>query len=316
MPRIRDLKLLPRFADGLTFLYVEHARVEQDLNAIVLVDKDGRVPVPVSALAVLMLGPGTSMTHAAMVACADNGCSVLFCGESGVRLYAHGLGETRRSANIMEQARVWADSSLHLQVVTRMYRMRFAERLDDRLTLEQIRGMEGVRVRDAYAKQSLRTGVRWAGRRYDGNWAAADPVNRALSTANACLYGLCHAAIVSTGFSPALGFVHTGKALAFVYDVADLYKVGLTVPLAFECATGPLAGLESRVRFACRDSFRTHRLLERVVPDIQTALGMRPEPAHLIDATELDPQSDLWDPEGEVPGGRNYAPEPPPEDDT
>lgn len=309
MARIRDLKLLPRFADGLTFLYVEHARVEQELHAIVLVDKNGRIPVPVAALAVLMLGPGTSVTHAAMVACADNGCSVVFCGEAGVRLYASGLGETRRAANIMEQARVWADRSLHLQVVYRMYRMRFAERLDDRLSLEQVRGMEGVRVRDAYAKQALRTGVSWKGRHYDGDWASADPVNRALSTANACLYGLCHAAIVSTGFSPALGFVHTGKSLAFVYDIADLYKVGVTVPLAFESAAGPLDGLESRVRIACRDEFRRTRVLERIVPDIQASLGMRAEPAHLIDATELDPQSDLWGPDGDSPGAQNYAPE-------
>lgn len=305
------LQALPRFADGLTFLYAEHVRVEQEQHAIVLVDARGRIPVPVAALATLMLGPGATMTHAAMVACAANGCSVLFCGEHGVRLYACGLGETRKAANLMEQARAWADPDEHLRVVVRLYRMRFSETLEDGLTLEQIRGKEGVRVRETYARLARETGVRWSGRAYkQAEWGAADPVNRALSTANSCLYGLCHAALVSTGFSTGLGFIHTGKSLAFVYDVADLYKCDVTVPLAFQCAAaGPLTGLETRVRRACRDAFRTSKLLERIIPDVQRALGMRPEVVRLIDATnEGDSVGGLWDPHGALAGGQNYAP--------
>lgn len=316
--RIDDLQLLPRFADGLTFLYVEHARIEQDDHAIMLVDQGGRVPVPVAALAVLMAGPGTSITHAAMLACADGGCSVVFCGEGGVRLYASGSGETRSASNLMEQARAWADPGEHLRVVRRLYYMRFAERLDESLTLEQIRGLEGVRVRDTYARLSRETGVAWSGRAYrPGSWNAADPVNRGLSAANACLYGLCHAALVSTGFSPGLGFIHTGKSLAFVYDVADLYKCDVTVPVAFRSvASGPLAGLEARVRRACRSEFRRARLLERIVPDVQRALGIRPETVRYVDTADDDSNAPggLWDPEGTVPGGRNYG-EPPLEDD-
>lgn len=307
--RVTDLHLLPRFADGLTFLYVEHVRVEQENHAIVLVDAAGRVPVPVAALGVLMLGPGTAVTHAAMVACADNGCSVLFCGESGVRLYASGLGETRRAANLLDQARAWADPTEHVNVVVRMYRRRFAEDVPPDLTLEQLRGMEGVRVRDTYARLAKETGIKWTGRAYKSDdWSASDPVNRALSTANGCLYGLCHAAIVSTGFSPGLGFIHTGKSLAFVYDIADLYKCDVTIPLAFRAARDvPSAGLDAYVRRACRDAFRRDRLLERVVPDIQRVLGLRPEPVTVIDTTE-DAVGDLWSPEGAVPGGRNHAP--------
>jgi CRISPR-associated protein Cas1 len=306
--RTLDLQSLPRFADGLTFLYVEKARIEQEASAIVLVDESGRVPVPVAALAVLMLGPGTSVTHAAMVACADNGCSVLFSGEAGVRLYASGIGETRRAANLLEQARAWADAELHMQVVLRMYRMRFAEDLDGGLTLEQVRGKEGVRVREAYARASVETGVPWTGRSYrTDEWTSSTPVNRALSTANACLYGLCHAAIVSTGFSPGLGFVHTGKALAFVYDVADLYKCETTVPLAFEQAKGPLEGLEARTRLACRNAFRRTRLIERIVPDMQRALGLRPDVVHLADMADEEPRPELWGPDGGAPGARNYA---------
>jgi CRISPR-associated protein Cas1 len=294
----------------LTFLYVERARIEQEAHAIVLVDVDGRTAVPVASLSVLMLGPGTVITHAAMLACADNGCSVTFCGESGVRLYACGIGETHRTNNLMAQAKAWADPAAHLEVVRRMYRMRFADPLDEDLTLEQIRGMEGVRVREAYARVSRETGVLWRGRAYSGAWSSSDPVNRALSTANACLYGLCHAAIVSTGFSPGLGFVHTGKALAFVYDVADLYKADVTVPIAFAAATGLLDGLESRVRRACRNAFRKTKLIERIVPDTQRVLGLKPEIVHYIDTSseEDEPAPELWSPDGAIPGGQNYAP--------
>jgi CRISPR-associated protein Cas1 len=260
-----------------------------------------------------MVGPGTSLTHAAVVACADGGCSIVFCGEGGVRLYASGLGETRRAANLMDQARAWADPEQHLLVVQRLYRMRFDTALDDSLTLEQIRGLEGIRVRETYARLSRETGIRWSGRAYrTGDWDAADPVNRALSTANACLYGLCHAALVSTGFSPGLGFVHTGKSLAFVYDIADLYKCDVTIPVAFgSAASGPLQGMEGRVRRACRNEFRRSRLLERIVPDVQRALGLRPEAVRLIDATVETPEgpAGLWDPNGAIPGGRNYGEE-------
>lgn len=307
--RTADLQLLPRFTDGLTFLYVERVRIEQDSQAITLVDVRGRVPVPVAALATLMLGPGTTITHAAMVACADNGCSVLFCGEGAVRLYAAGLGETRSAENLLAQARVWANAEEHLRVVARMYRMRFDDAVPENWSLEQLRGREGVRVRETYARIASTTGVKWSGRTYKQNdWASADPVNRALSTANACLYGLCHAAIVSTGFSPALGFIHTGKNLAFVYDIADLYKCDVTIPLAFAAASeGPLAGLESRVRHRCRDEFKRSKLLERIIPDMQRSLGLRPEMVHLIDASDVDSVGDLWGPDGPAPGGQNHA---------
>lgn len=172
---------------------------------------------------------------------------VLWCGEEGVRVYACGMGETRSSRNLLLQVALWADPAARLRVVHRMYRMRFAEEPDPAMPLEELRGREGIRVREAYARLSRETGVAWEGRSYrSSNWRAADPVNRALSCANSCLYGVCHAAIVSAGFSPALGFIHTGKALSFVYDVADLYKVDLTIPLAFRSASEGPAQLETR----------------------------------------------------------------------
>lgn len=298
--RVRDLHLLPKFRDRLTFIYVEHARIDREENAIAIHDADGKTPVPAAALAVLMLGPGTNISHAAVAVLADNNCLVVWCGEENVRFYASGLGGTRSATPLIHQAKMASDESLRLQVVKRLYKMRFVEELPEDVTVEQLRGMEGSRVRTAYAKMSSETGVPWSGRSYDrGNWHAADPVNRALSAANACLYGLCHAAILSAGYSPALGFIHTGKQLSFVYDVADLYKVDLTIPLAFRVAKENPTELERTVRLACRDVFRETKLVERIIPDIRLALGEpQGDMPSEFDADEAKP-ADLWTPSWE-----------------
>jgi len=297
-----DLHRLPKFRDALSYLYLEHGRIDSHEKAIAFHDAQGMVPIPAASLSLLMLGPGTSITHAAMVALADNNVLAVWVGEEGVRCYAHGMGGTRSSAALLRQAALASDENSRLQVVLRMYRMRFAEDLPRTLTVEQLRGMEGRRVRDAYAASSALTGVPWSGRFYERNdWQAADPVNRALSAANSCLYGLCHAAIISAGYSPAIGFIHTGKQLSFVYDIADLYKTEISIPLAFEMASKGGPQLERNTRLRCRDLFRERRLLARVVPDIRKALGDQ-EPEDF--APDQDPAlpTPLWDPSTLPPG--------------
>src|SRR5205814_5372411 len=142
----------------------------------------------------------------------------------------------------------------------------FPEPLDESLSLQQIRGMEGIRVRRAYERASQETGLPWSGRSYRRDrWEVADPINRALSSANSCLYGICHAAIVSAGYSPALGFIHTGKMLSFVYDVADLYKPEIAIPIAFQATANRADQLERRFRLASPAAFHRKRPLGRVV---------------------------------------------------
>lgn len=314
-----DLRTLPKVRDSMSYLYVEHCRVDQEAKAIALHDIEGKTPVPCASLLLLMLGPGTSISHAAVRVLAENGCLVCWVGEEGVRFYAQGLGETRSAHGLLRQAALCANPATRLAVVMRMYRMRFREALPEGLTLQQIRGREGIRVREAYARASRETGVPWRGRSYrrDG-WQAADAVNRALSAANSCLYGVCHAAIVAAGYSPGLGFIHTGKMLSFVYDIADLYKVETTIPAAFRAAAEGDGDIESRTRHACRDLFREERLLARIVPDIQQALTIGPEGESDFDWDAAAPGG-LWDPGGEaVAGGVNHAGDaggPPPEDD-
>ena len=310
---IKDLHILPKVRDSWSYLYAEHCKIDQDDLAIALYDAQGKTPVPCAAVSVLMLGPGTSITHAAIRTLADNGCLVFWTGEEGVRFYAQGLGETRSAANLLRQARLQSDPALRLLVVRNMYTVRFPQPPDAGLTLQQIRGMEGIRVRETYARLSRETGVKWTGRVYSrGDWGAADPVNRALSTANSCLYGIVHAAIVAAGYSPGLGFVHTGKMLSFVYDVADLYKADLTIPAAFHAVAGGAQEVEGRVRKALRDEFHQQRLLARIVEDLDKVLTV-PGGGGAADAggdydSELAQPSGLWDPaDGTVPGGRNYA---------
>lgn len=309
---VPDLHILPKVRDGWSHLYVEHCRIDREDKAVALHDARGKVAVPVANLALLMLGPGVSITHSAILTLAENGCLAAWCGEEGVRYYATGKGETRGAANLLHQARVWADPVLHMNVVRRLYVHRFAETLDPELTLQQIRGMEGARVRDTYAKASRETGVPWHGRSYRrDDWNRSDPINRALSSANSCLYGLCHAAIVSAGYSTALGFIHTGKMLSFVYDVADLYKTEITIPAAFKAVSEGVGDIERRVRVACREFFASTRLLERIVPDIGKVLMLDGSSSGgregRFDADRAAPGG-LWDPEaGEVEGGRDHS---------
>ncbi|MGE5508496.1 MAG: type I-E CRISPR-associated endonuclease Cas1e [Chitinophagales bacterium] len=306
---MKDLRILPKVRDSWSYLYVEHARIDQEDKGICLHDEAGRVHVPCASLSLLMLGPGTSITHAAVMTIAEAGCLVAWCGEQGIRFYAQGMGETRSAANFLRQAQVWANPEQRMRVVRRMYFMRFPDPPDETLSLRQIRGKEGARVRSAYAKASEQFGVPWSGRDYDrADWDRSDPVNRALSAANACLYGVCHAAIVAAGYSPALGFIHTGKMLSFVYDVADLYKMDLTVPAAFMEAAGGSQRLETRVRHRCRDLFAEARLLDRVVADLAGLfdLGDQEDSVSALDL-ETSLPGELWDPAGSVSGGRNFG---------
>lgn len=273
---MNDLTQLTRFEDRLTVLYLEKGHVEQHQRSVAYVTELEKVPIPAASLAVLMLGPGTTITHAAVRNLADCNCLVAWCGEEGTRFYSHGRGGTYRADKLLRQAELYCNPRARAKVIRRMYEKRFGEPVDPGLTLQQIRGREGHRVRTAYGAAAQRFGLEWHGRSYDPrDWNSADPLNRALSAANACLHALTHAAILTAGYSPAIGFIHTGKALSFVYDIADLYKVEMIVPLAFEVVAESDRSVERRARLACRSMFQQNRLLEQILPDIVEVLHGR-----------------------------------------
>lgn len=297
---------LARAQDRLTFLYLERCTVSRDAGAITATDARGMVSVPGAMLGALLLGPGTKITHRAMQLVAECGVSVVWVGEAGVRYYAHGRSLARSSSLLYRQAELVSDRNSRMATARKMYGLRFPDEDVSRMKMEQLRGREGARVRRAYRAESARTGVPWSGRRYDrDDFASADLVNQALSAATVCLYGVSHAVIVALGASPALGFIHHGDERSFVYDIADLYKAELAIPVAFDAAALGVSDVMGYVRRTMRDRMVQERLLERCVADIRYLLT--------DDTTDHDEDPDLstlmlWDAQlGEVEGGVSYS---------
>lgn len=272
---IVNLHSLPQFSDRMSWLYLEYGRIEKADDGLIFRDKTGEVPIPIASLSTLMLGPGTVVTHRAAIAAAQMNCLLAWVGEGMVRTYASATGGAHQTANLQRQALLWADPKAHLAVVRKMYALRFEEDLPETLNLQEIRGREGARVRSAYQRIAEECGITWVRRNYDtSNWNKADLPNRCLSSATASLYGVVHAALVSAGYSAALGFVHTGRPLSFVYDVADLYKMELAVRVAFSVAAKPPANPEREVRKRCRSIFLKTNLMERILPDVDEVLNV------------------------------------------
>lgn len=278
-------------------VFLEYGQVDVIDSAFVLIDKNGaRVQIPVGGLTCLMLEPGTRVTHAAVTLAARVGCLLIWVGEGGVRVYAAGQPGGARADRLLWQAAAALDESARLKVVRAMYALRFGEEPPARRSVDQLRGIEGVRVRTMYRQLARVHGIEWRTRRYDPDeWDSADVPNRCLSAGTACLYGLSEAAILAAGYAPAIGFLHRGKPQSFVYDIADIFKFESVVPVAFTVAARIARGqiepreAEREVRIGCRDAFRRTSLLERIIPTI----------GGLIAASELTPPPES--PEGQPP---------------
>lgn len=282
--RNMNLQEIPKFEDTWSYIYFEKGKIDQYQSTIGFHYLDKVVPIPIETLCLLMLGPGTSITHEAVKKISESRCLVAWTGESGVRFYSSGYSGTYSSKNLLQQIEVYANPETRLATARYMYAMRFDEEMDPNLTIEQLRGYEGIRVRRAYEQYSQQYGVEWSGRSYDQtSWDYSNPINRALSAANACLYGVVHSAILACGFSPAVGFIHTGKQLSFVYDIADLYKTTTSLPVAFHVVSESHHDVERRVRLALRDMFREQKLMKRIIPDLKEILYGRDY------AGEIDP---------------------------
>lgn len=269
-----DLQALPQIRDRMTFLYLERCQINRQDSAITVLDEEGIVLIPAAAISVLLLGPGTTVTHRAMELIGDAGVCIIWVGEHGVRYYASGRPLTHKAGLLMRQAALASNQKQHLEVVRKMYQLRFPGEDISHLTLPQLRGREGARVRSAYRRAAEEWGIDWNGRVYDPeNFAEGDAVNQALSAGHACLYGLAHAVIVAMGCSAGLGFVHIGHENSFVYDIADLYKAETTIPIAFEIAAQQPDDLPAMTRRRVRDTFVQQHILERMVRDIKWLLS-------------------------------------------
>jgi len=273
-PILPPLKPIP-IKDRISVVYVEKGNLDVLDGAFVVVDKTGvRTHLPVGGVACLMLEPGTRVSHAAVTLAARVGCLLVWIGEAGVRLYAAGQPGGARSDRLLYQAKLALDDTARLKVVRKMYAMRFQEEPPAKRSIQQLRGIEGVRVRKMYELLARQYRVQWKRRNYDHTeWGSGDVPNRCLSSATACLYGICEAAILAAGYAPAVGFIHTGKPQSFVYDIADIFKFETVVPIAFKTAAKKPNNPERDVRRGCRDVFRQTRLLRRIIPTIEEVLA-------------------------------------------
>jgi len=285
MPGLPPPRPIP-IRERASILFLERGQLDVIDGAFVVVDVRGvRTAIPVGGITCLMLEPGTRVSHAAVALAARAGTLLIWVGEAGVRLYAAGQPGGARSDRLLYQARLALDDDARLRVVRCMYARRFGEDAPLRRSVDQLRGIEGARVRETYRLLAQKHGVTWEGRAYDPHdWGGANTVNRCLSAATAALYGLTEAAVLAAGYAPAIGFLHSGKPQSFVYDIADLFKFDTVVPEAFRVAAAvehgrtvldgePLGNPVAVVRRRCRDAFRRENLLAQLIPSIEDVLA-------------------------------------------
>jgi CRISPR-associated protein Cas1 len=261
--------------ERVSMIFIEYGQIDVLDGAFVVIDAAGiRTHIPIGSVACIMLEPGTRVSHAAAALAARVGTLLVWVGEAGVRLYASGQPGGARADRLLYQAKLALDDAARLKVVRKMYEIRFNEKPPERRSVEQLRGVEGVRVRKMYQLLAKRYGLKWERRQYDpANWDSSDMLNRCVSAANACLYGITEAAVLAAGYAPAVGFIHTGKPLSFVYDIADIFKFDSVVPIAFQIAAKKPTEADRQVRLACRDIFRQTKLLAKIIPIIEEILA-------------------------------------------
>lgn len=269
------LKPIP-IKDRNTMIFIGMGRIDVKDGAFVVIDEVNgeRMHIPVGSVTCLMLEPGTRISHAAIKLASEVGTLITWVGQGGVRFYAAGQPGGARSDKLLYQAKLALDENLRLKVVRKMFELRFGEEAPLRRSVDQLRGIEGARVRKTYQLLAKQYNVEWKGRRYDyKNWENGDIANKCISAATSCLYGITEAAILAAGYAPAIGYLHTGKPLSFVYDIADIIKFETVVPAAFRIAARHPKEPDKEVRLACRELFRTDKTLRRLIPLVEEILA-------------------------------------------
>ncbi|MFI3247024.1 MAG: type I-E CRISPR-associated endonuclease Cas1e [Ferrimonas sp.] len=267
---------LPQVKDKYPYLYLERGRLEVDDSSIKWVDADANVvPIPVATLNTLLLGPGTTVTHEAVKTTTAANCAICWVGEDSLLFYAAGFLATADTRNFMRQMQLAAEPESALKVAKMMFQKRFPEADLEGKTLNSMMGMEGYRVKSLYQEKAQQYQVGWKGRQYTpGKFVLGDVTNQILTACNAALYGIICSAVHAMGYSPHIGFIHSGSPLPFVYDLADLYKEHLCIDLAFSL-TREMAGQydKRKVASAFRERVIHMRLLEQIGSDINQLMG-------------------------------------------
>lgn len=274
---------LPQAKDKYPFLYLERGRLEVDDSSVKWIDCEKNVVrLPIATLNCLLLGPGTSVTHEAIKVAAQANCSLCWVGEDSLLYYATGQSPTSDTRNLRHQVELSANPKKSVEVARRMFAMRFTDADLSGKSLKEMMGMEGYRVRALYEKKAKEYGVGWSGRTYQpGKFEIGDITNQVLTSCNAALYGIISAVVHSMGYSPHIGFIHSGSPLPFVYDLADLYKEDVCIDLAFSL-TLEMAGRynKHKVSGEFRKRIVEMRILEKACDDINMILGAKSARCH------------------------------------
>ncbi|GAB6141243.1 type I-E CRISPR-associated endonuclease Cas1e [Methylosoma difficile] len=269
---------LPQIKDKYPFIYLERGRLEIDDSSVKWIDSERNVVrLPIATINCLLLGPGTSVTHEAVKVMGAANCSVCWVGEDSLLFYAAGISPTSNTRNLKKQMQIACDDKKALEVARRMYAKRFPKAELAGKTLKEMMGMEGYRVRELYEQKAQHYKVGWKGRSYQpGKFEMGDITNQILTSTNAALYGILTSAVHALGYSPHIGFIHSGSPLPFIYDLADLYKETLCIDLAF-ALTLEMGGRYNKYKVA--NAFKGRvidmDLLTLIAKDIEDILGVK-----------------------------------------
>lgn len=244
----------------------------------------GDYAIPYQMISMVLMGPGTSLTHDVLRILSRHGTLLAAVGEGGVKFYTAPPMGQGRSDVARAHAELWADPDSRLDIALKMYKLRFGEDLP-RKDIAALRGIEGGRLRESYRLVAARYGIKWGGRHYDREHPdIGDIPNQAVNHAATFVEAAADIAVAAVGALPPLGFIHEEASSAFTLDIADLWRVELTLPVAFSAAARvleqPRLSLEREVRMEAARWFRRQHLIPSMIDRIKEILNVDDSRGH------------------------------------
>lgn len=268
-------------ADRHGLIWLDRGRLQVEDGCLRFVTSGGALPagdyqIPHQSVSIVLLGPGSSVTHDALRILAAHGCALAAIGAGGVRFYSAPPLLPDTSALARKQVMLWAEPSARIGVARAMFAVRFGEEVKAR-TLDILRGMEGARLKRMYELTAQRYGVPWRGRRYDrNNPNAADIANQAINHAASAIEAAAAIAVASTATIPQLGFVHEDSGQSFVLDIADLVRHDVMLPIAFGVAKQAIANpgenIDRLVRTRAAAVFNKEQVITKLINHIKALI--------------------------------------------
>lgn len=295
-------KILPRAKDNISFLYLEYCKIEREDCAIIAIQGEEKVLIPIATINTLLIGPGTSVTHGAINIISASGCNIVWCGDHMTRFYSFDAAEIRNSKNLLKQIDFYADETNRLHIIRKMYKKRFEDLDVSTLSLKELRGIEGTKMKETYKFYAKLYKVKWKFRDSKiSPFEEQDKINQIITTLNQMLYAICHGVILSLGFSPSIGFIHTGNVESFVFDIADFYKETIIIPLAFKIHSSITS---ENLSYMCRSNFRENIIDKKLMTQISKDVLLLFSSDDEVNSLSIN---ELWNIDELLPGNKNYG---------